>query len=108
MLRKSTRSRLATTSNIFQILGSLAGFIFFVMSISGVGQTMFPATGENVTIVHENATQLNFTISGDVIQPISRGFENAPLRYMVYASLIFITILSFTIAYIAYRSSKKR
>jgi polyferredoxin len=83
--KKASKFTLQKTSQIFQILGGLATFIFFAISLGRVSNTMF---------VSNSGFVYNIT--------------NASFIGILYGSLAFVAILSFIIAFIAYKSSKKR
>ena len=83
--KKASKLTLQKTAQIFQIIGGIATFIFFMVSLGRVSNTMFVS---NSGFVYE--------------------ITNAPFIGILYGSLAFVAILSFLIAFIAYKSSKKR
>ncbi len=83
--KKASKITLQKTSQVFQILGSVAAFIFFTLSMGKIGQTQFAS---NSGMIYE--------------------VTNAPFYGILYGSMAVVAILSFLIAFIAYKSSKRR
>lgn len=83
--RKKRKISLQKTSQVFQIVGGFATLVFFLMSLGVVGQTQFPS----VIGIDYNVT-------------------STPFKVMLYASFGIVAGLSFLIAYITKKQSKRR
>jgi hypothetical protein len=78
------------TGNIFQALGGGASFVFVVLSFLGITQTQY------VNDAFPSVSGVAYTLSP------------TPLRVILIGSIGMVAVLSFLIAYIARKQTKKR
>lgn len=83
-MKSKSRKNWTVTGNVFQALGGGASFTFFVLSLMGVTQTQFPS-----------------------VVGIEYQVTDTPLKVIILASIAMVAILSFLVAYIAKKKSKK-
>jgi len=89
-MKKKSEKNWIRTGNVFQALGGGASFVFFTLALLGVSQT------EYVNEQFPSVSGVAYTLSP------------TPLKVILIGSVALVAVLSFLIAYIARKRSKKR
>lgn len=89
-MKSKSEKNWTRTGNLFQALGGGASFVFFILSLMGIAQTQY------VNDAFPSVSGVTYTLSP------------TPLRVILIASIGLVAVLSFLVAYIARKQSKKR